>query len=78
MTTLLQVQANHRNALKSTGPRSRHGKAMSRRNSVKHGVINWTPVLLPGESSAAWEKFARLVVFPGKTSLKLGSFCNFS
>ncbi|HEX2973591.1 MAG TPA: hypothetical protein VHP11_14750 [Tepidisphaeraceae bacterium] len=32
------VQRNRRNAQLSTGPRSTHGKAMARRNSLRHGL----------------------------------------
>ena len=62
MSTPLQVQANRRNSLLSTGPRTKSGKAMTARNTFKHGVHSWTPVLLPHESIADWEKFARAVV----------------
>jgi hypothetical protein len=62
MTTLLRVQANRLNALKSTGPRSIQGKAASSLNSIRHGLRTWKPVLLPGESMAEWKKFARAVL----------------
>ena len=61
MTTLLRVQANRRNALQSTGPRTVRGKLASSRNHVRHGINSWKPVLLPYESRMAWEKFARAV-----------------
>lgn len=35
-----QVEANRRNAQKSTGPRSEEGKAASSRNALKHGVLS--------------------------------------
>ncbi len=34
-----KVDANRRNAKKSTGPRSAAGKAKSSRNAVKHGLL---------------------------------------
>lgn len=34
-----KIEANRRNALKSTGPRTPQGKAYSRRNSLKHGLL---------------------------------------
>ncbi len=38
-TTPNKVEANRRNAKKSTGPRSAAGKAKSSRNAVKHGLL---------------------------------------
>ena len=34
-----KIEANRRNAKKSTGPRSAAGKAKSSRNAVKHGLL---------------------------------------
>ncbi|HUT58227.1 MAG TPA: hypothetical protein VNA25_10305 [Phycisphaerae bacterium] len=45
MTTEAQVEANRRNARKSTGPRTRAGKRRSRTNATKHGIL-WRQVLL--------------------------------
>lgn len=39
-----QLEANRRNALKSTGPRTRRGKDRSRENAVKHGLSSDTLV----------------------------------
>jgi hypothetical protein len=38
MTSLRQIDANRRNALKSTGPKTEAGKEQSRRNAVRHGL----------------------------------------
>ena len=38
MTSYRQIEANRRNALKSTGPRTETGKEISRRNAVRHGL----------------------------------------
>ena len=38
MTSYPQIEANRRNALKSTGPRTEAGKEISRRNAVRHGL----------------------------------------
>ena len=38
MTNLLQIEANRRNALRSTGPRTEAGRAIASRNALKHGL----------------------------------------
>ena len=43
-----QAQANRRNALKSTGPKTAEGKAAVRHNALRHGLLS-RDVLLPGE-----------------------------
>ena len=44
MTSLKQIEANRRNALKSTGPRSQYGKQRSRRNAIHHGLTAETVI----------------------------------
>ena len=44
MTLWRQLQANRRNALKSTGPRAEEGKRISRRNALRHGLIAETVI----------------------------------
>jgi hypothetical protein len=44
MTSYRQIEANRRNALKSTGPRSEAGKEASRRNAVRHGLTAETVI----------------------------------
>jgi hypothetical protein len=39
MATNAQIIANRRNAKKSTGPRSRQGRAIVSQNAVKHGLL---------------------------------------
>jgi hypothetical protein len=44
MTSYRQVEANRRNALKSTGPGTEAGKEVSRRNAVRHGLTAETVI----------------------------------
>jgi hypothetical protein len=44
MTTYRQIEANRRNALKSTGPKSEEGKQASRCNAVRHGLTAETVI----------------------------------
>ena len=51
MATQAQIDANRRNAQKSTGPKSRPGKDKTRFNGLKHG-LRAEQVVLPGEDPA--------------------------
>jgi hypothetical protein len=44
MTSYRQIEANRRNALRSTGPRTEAGKLQSRCNAVRHGLTAETVV----------------------------------
>ncbi len=39
MTTQKQIEANRRNSCSSTGPKTRTGKAESKTNAMKHGLL---------------------------------------
>jgi hypothetical protein len=52
MSTLSQIEANRRNAQRSTGPRTAEGKAVSSMNALKSGIDAESSVI-PGEDSAA-------------------------
>jgi hypothetical protein len=58
MTTPRQIEANRRNSLLSTGPRSPSGKEQSRRNALKHGVAGAGVVLPDDEAEAIAERRA--------------------
>lgn len=42
-----KLQANRANAKRSTGPRTEAGKAVSRRNALKHGILSHSLALMP-------------------------------
>ena len=46
MSSLRQIEANKRNAVKSTGPITESGKQRSRRNAVRHGLTAETVISL--------------------------------
>ena len=48
MTSSKQLEANRKNAVKSTGPKTRRGKTVVRKNATQHGILS-TDVLLPDE-----------------------------
>jgi hypothetical protein len=60
MPTEAQINANRRNAQKSTGPTSPEGKARSSLNALKSGIDAWSHII-PGEDPAELE--ARTAAF---------------
>src|SRR6201984_1882263 len=44
MTSYRQIEANRRNALRSTGPKTETGKQASRCNAVRHGLTAETVI----------------------------------
>lgn len=61
MTSLRQIEANRRNALRSTGPATPEGKHRSRRNAVRHGLTAET-VIAVLENSEDYEAFQAAVI----------------
>jgi hypothetical protein len=61
MTSFRQIEANRRNALRSTGPRTEEGKRQSRRNAVRHGLTAET--IIDGlEDSEDYRAFEAAVI----------------
>jgi hypothetical protein len=52
VTSDKKAEANRRNALKSTGPRTPEGKDAVRLNALRHGILS-REILLPGEDEDA-------------------------
>jgi hypothetical protein len=46
-----QLEANRRNALKSTGPRTPEGKARSSRNAITHGILAQEVLIRAGDGA---------------------------
>src|SRR6202051_1122106 len=44
MTSFRQIEANRRNAIRSTGPVTEQGKRQSRRNALRHGLCAETVI----------------------------------
>jgi hypothetical protein len=61
MSSFKQIEANRRNALKSTGPTTPEGKRRSRCNAVRHGLTAET-VIAVLENSDDYEAFEHAVI----------------
>ena len=58
MTSERRIEANRRNAKKSTGPRTPAGKAAVALNGLKHGLLS-REALVPGECEAELVEFGK-------------------
>jgi hypothetical protein len=61
MTSLKQIEANRRNALKSTGPTTQEGKERSRRNALRHGLTAET-IITAIEDAEDYQAFEAAVI----------------
>ncbi len=55
MTTQKQIAANRRNSRRSTGPKTRTGKAESKMNAMKHGLLA-ADLVVRGEDPAEFTR----------------------
>ena len=71
MTSFRQFEANRRNALRSTGPRTEEGKRRSRRNAVRHGLTAET-VIASLEDAKDYRAFEASVIadYDGQTAVE--------
>ena len=56
-----KIQANRRNALRSTGPKTERGKRTVARNAIKHGFLAREVVITAGDGEESSEEFQDLV-----------------
>jgi hypothetical protein len=61
MTSYRQIEANRRNALKSTGPKTEAGKQVSRCNAVRHGLTAET-VIVALEDAEDYKAFETAII----------------
>jgi hypothetical protein len=72
MTTEIQAEANRRNALQSTGPKTGEGIEAARFNALRHGLRSLQTVV-PGEAPEEWETHRAAIVEDLKPeALKIG------
>ena len=56
-----KLEANRKNALKSTGPKTVTGKRFSSRNALKHGLLSRDLVIRDGAGKESVEEFQQLL-----------------
>jgi hypothetical protein len=61
MATERQVEANRRNALKSTGPKTPTGKGIASKNATRHGLLA-SDVVIKGEDPEAFTAMQEALV----------------
>jgi hypothetical protein len=71
MTSARQIEANRRNAVGSTGPKTNLGKQRASQNAVRHGLTAET-VLVPLEDAADYQAFEQAVTadYEGETAVE--------
>lgn len=59
--SLKKVEANRRNARRSTGPRTEHGKRTVAGNAIKHGLLAKEVVITAGDGEEDLQEFDTLL-----------------
>lgn len=59
--SIRKVEANRRNARRSTGPRTERGKRTVAHNAIKHGILAREVVITAGDGKESMEEFHDLV-----------------
>jgi hypothetical protein len=62
MATKAQMEANRRNARKSTGPKTPSGKGLASKNSMRHGLTAKQIVLWPTDDPNSWAERREKVI----------------
>ena len=77
MTSYRKIEANRRNALKSTGPKTEAGKQVSRCNAVRHGLTAET-VLSALEDAEDYKAFEGAITadYDAQSAVSASSFCD--
>ena len=61
MTTEKQIEANKKNALMSTGPRTPEGKAVVSQNAIRHGIFTQDLVINTGDGKEDEDEYLELL-----------------
>lgn len=73
MATLKKVEANRKNAQKSTGPVTKHGKTVVAKNAIRHGILS-THIFIEEDERDVDEEFRTDML---KNLAPRGNFENF-